>query len=1054
MKRFQPKRSMNITLSKATFFLLFLTMGYTTLFAENTKPLAYTVTGRISDEKDEPLVGASIVLEGTTKGALSDIEGNYSIELTDIEKDGKLTFSFVGYTKQTIAINGRKVINVILQGDNALNEVVVVGFGTQKRIHLTGSVATLNTKELGKVPVDNMNNMLAGRLAGVITRQQSGVPGDNAAKFFIRGRSSPTGSGQPLLIVDGVERAFDNLDPNEIETISILKDAASAAIYGVRAANGVVLVTTKRGKDNQNLNISFTSTYSATTNTAFPEYPDGVNFALWHNKARTLDGLPIDYSNEDIEKIRNNDPNSPLGNTEWTKLIFEKYAPQTYQNLNISGGNGKVRFFNNVAYLNQGGIIKNVNFRRVNLRSNVEYELNPNILVSLNLAGRLEDRHQPGTSPGSQDITINNYKNVIFYSILARPTLKPTLPDGTDLGWGNPIVARDKSGFNDRTTRVFQSNASIRAKIPQVKGLSLRSNVSYDYDNTTSKWFITPGRLASYSYERKELIYFDRLMPKDIASNKNELTQRYSDNIRYTLQAAADYANTFGNHQINGLLLFEEQSTKTSEFGVGGQDLPLTSIPDLNFATDYIANSTRGSSGQRGARGLVSRLGYTFNNKYMAEFTGRIDWSPKFPKQNRMGIFPAVSAGWNIAEEAFFKNRIKFVDNLKLRGSVGILGNDEIGDFRYLKTFNLATSPQVVLGNNAYLDVLSGAVPNYGITWEKTTTYNGGFELDVWKSLFSVEFDYFYKVTRDILQNVAGIYPPSVGGNFSSIQNAGVMDARGFELVVKHNNAVTKNLRYQVSGNVTFAKNRYIQTDESPNVPSWQRRTGQSIGAVMGWVYDGFYQNQEDIAKAPISAYALKPGFLKYKDLNGDGAINFSDRTWIAGSPIPEVIGGFNLSVSYKNFNIGAFFQGATRTNIMMTGEYLEAGFSDGTFFTQPFKWGANTPLFILENTWQKEGDITEFPRLSTETPFNNNIPTDFWRRDASYLRLKTAEVSYNIPVATKKVGISNIVVYASGTNLLTFSQLKNIDPEAPTVNNGFYPQQRVFQLGVNVVLK
>jgi TonB-linked SusC/RagA family outer membrane protein len=1039
---------------KLVFSQALLIVAFSTIGLANTAflPAAHIITGIVTDEKNEILIGASVVLEGTTKGVLTDIDGKYQLELTETEKKGKLVVSFVGYEKQTISINGRTQINVVLAAGTALGEVVVVGFGTQKRINMTGSVATLNTKELNRVPVDNLTNLLGGRLAGVITRQQSGVPGDNAAKFFIRGRSSPNGSGQPLLIVDGVERTFDNLDPNEIETISILKDA-SAAIYGVRAANGVVLVTTKGGKDNENLSVNFTSTYSATTNTAFPEYPDGVNYALWHNKARILDGLSPNYSSEDIEKIRTNDPNSIFGNTEWTKLIFEDYASQTYQNLNISGGNGKLRFFTNAAYLKQGGIIKGVSFDRTNLRSSLDYQLNPNISMSLNLAGRLENRNQPGTSPGAQDISINNYKNIIFYSILARPTTKPSLADGTDLGWGNPFTARDKSGFYDRKKHVLQSTASIQAKIPQIKGLTLKGSFSYDNENSVSKSFFTPVRLAIWNYERRELSYNDRLMPRDAGSSKNELTQGFSDYTRLTTQASAEYANTFSGHQITGLLLFEEQSTKTSSFSASGQNLPLTSLPDLVFATE--TGGSTGARGQRGTRGLVSRWGYSYNSRYLAEIIARVDWSTKFPKANRMGVFPAASIGWNIAEEDFFKKRIKSIERLKLRASIGLLGSDEVSDFRYLKTFNLATNPQVIFGNNAYLDIRTGAVPNYDLTWEKTTTYNGGVELDMWKSLLSIEFDYFYKVTRDILQNVAGVYPPSVGGNFPATQNAGVMDARGFELVIKHNNAVNSNFRYQVSGNVSLATNRFIETDESPNVPSWQRRTGQPLGAILGWVSDGLYQNEAEIANAPTSFAGVKPGYIRYKDLNGDGIINATDRTWIGKSPIPQLMGGFNMSVSYKNLTVGAFFQGAAKTDFMLTGEYLEAGFSDGTFFTQPFKWGGQTPNFILENTWQKEGDQTEFPRLSTETPTNNNITSDFWKRDASYLRLKTAEITYNIPLGKKgKMGASNLTVFASGTNLLTFSDLKFIDPEGPTVSNGFYPQQRVFNLGLNLTFR
>jgi hypothetical protein len=380
------------------------------------------------------------------------------------------------------------------------------------------------------------------------------------------------------------------------------------------------------------------------------------------------------------------------------------------------------------------------------------------------------------------------------------------------------------------------------------------------------------------------------------------------------------------------------------------------------------------------------------------------------------------------------------------------LGNDAIGEFRFLKTFSLSSNPTVLLGDRPYLDLLTGAVPNYDITWEKTTTFNGGFEMEMLDGAVSLEFDAFYKVTRDILQSVAGVFPPSVGGNFPSLANAGIMDARGLEAVLTHRKTVSKDFRYNISGNVTFSTNRFIQTNESPNVPSWQRRTGQPLGAVLGWVSDGLFQNQEEIAASALTTYEVKPGFIKYKDLNGDGLIDFNDRTFIARSPIPELIAGFNFDFTYKKLNVNIFFQGATRTDLLLTGEYLGAGFSDGTFFTQPFKWSANTPYFILENTWQKEGDVTEFPRLTTITPFNNNIPTDFWKRDASDLRLKTVEISYPIEILRNKYGGKNkLNLFLSGTNLFTLSRLRFIDPEAPNVNNGFYPQQRVFNGGFNL---
>ena len=558
--------------------------------------------------------------------------------------------------------------------------------------------------------------------------------------------------------------------------------------------------------------------------------------------------------------------------------------------------------------------------------------------------------------------------------------------------------------------------------------------------------------MATWDYGRRELVYFDRLMPKDIASDRNELYQGFTEFTRLTTQLAADYEKKSGNNEWKALILFEEQRTVTSSFGVGAQDLPLSSLPELNYATQYINNSLYGSRGQSGTRGIVSRLGWIHREKYMLEWTGRADWSSKFPKNERLGLFPALSAGWVISSEQFFRDRLPWISRMKLRTSAGILGNDDIGNFRYLKTFNLSSNPEVTFGDKAYLDLLTGAVPNYNITWEKTRTYNAGYELELGSGSWSMEFDVFYKLTTDILQSIAGVYPPSLGGNFPNIVNRGKMDARGFEAVLTHRASAGPHWSYQISANLTFSRNRYLETDESPNLPSWQRRTGMPLGSVLGWVSDGLFQNNEEIASAALTSYEVKPGFIRYKDLNGDGVINYADRTWIARSPIPEVIGGFNASLSYKNLTVNVFFQGATRTDLMLTGEYLGAGFSDGTFFTQPFKWGANTPYFILENAWQKEGDQTEFPRLTTVTPFNNNLSTDFWKRDASYLRLKTMEISYTFYLKENSYsGKTSLNVFLSGTNLFTLSRLKYIDPEAPTVSNGFYPQQRLYNIGINL---
>lgn len=1016
-----------------------------------------TITGVIRDAQG-PLPGVNIVIKGTTTGTITDFNGAYSL----LAKKGDVfVFSSIGLVNQEVVISNQSVINLTMKENvEKLEEVVIVGYGVQKRASVTGSVASISSEKLEKIPTDNVSNMIGGRMPGVVARQTSGVPGDSGSEVYIRGVST-TGNSKPLILVDGVERNFENLDPSEIENITVLKDAASAAIYGVKGANGVILVTTKRGKSGDKMNVSYNGAVNFSTNTAFPEFLNAYDYAQWQNKAVVLDGQVPVYDEKRLEYImKGNDPQGIFGQTDWMDLIFKPFALAQSHTVNISGGNDRAKYFVAGSYLDQGGIIERVNFDRYNLRSNIDLKINEYVDLKVDVSGRIERRRQPGVSAGSKDPTGSSenggasmgYKNIVFYAISAKPTINATTPEGVLMGYSNPLVARDHSGFTNRDAKFVETSTALSVKIPGVKGLKVTGLLGYDFNNSLYKQLLLPYQQVTPKFETgmngTPVELLAGLSPHYEGPNK--LSDAESEFTRYTFQAIANYNRAFNKHDVGVDLVWEQSGAKSRGFGAS-KYMELTQIPDLNFGTDVVPNSVYGSHSQSGRAGVVARLNYAFDNRYMLQVSGRADWSPKFDEADRLGFFPAVSLGWRLSEESFLKDRFSALDNLKLRGSWGVLGNDAISDFIYLQTMNMSRNSAVVLNDIGRPSLYTTGVPNRDITWERTTTVNAGAEASFWKGLLSVEADVFYKVTSDILQSQGGIMPPSIGGNFSPIINGGTVDVRGVEVIISHRKKIN-DLTYNVSGNLTFAKNRYVKTDDSPNIPEYQKRVGQSLGAVLGYVSDGLYQTQEDLLYAPKLNESARLGDIKYKDLNGDGRITAEDRTWIARSQTPEIMFGLNLDLNYKWFDLSLFFQGAANNDIMLSGTYSALGFSNGTFFTQAFKWGANAPKYLVEGSWTPENTTAEFPRLTNAPNENNFLVSDFWKRDAAYLRLKNVQFGYNVPKNfSQKINLEDLRFYVSGSNLLTFSGLPYIDPEAPSVNNGYYPQQRVFSLGVNV---
>lgn len=1007
------------------------------------------VKGRVVDADGEPLPGVVVMQKSSgSMGAMTDENGNFSLSVSSA--DAVLLFTLMGYQDAEEPVGAKRHFNVTLKDDTTfLDEAVVVGYGVQKKGTLTSSIASINREKLSSAPTDNMSNMLGGKLPGLVSRQTSGVPGENEAQIYIRGIST-TGTSTPLVLVDGVERDFSNLDPSEIADITILKDAASAAVYGVKGANGVILVTTRRG-DVASTTVTYNASLTMSGNAEMIELLNGEEFAYWHNKASDLDGLMREYSEQQIGYIRNgNDPQGIFGNTDYLDLIFKKVAYGQNHNLSISGGSKSVRYFVGGSYLDQDGIIDNVWFKRYNLRSNVDINLSDDLTLKLDVSGRIENRHQNGVSAGSSDPTASldnggaeyGYKNIVFYALSARPTTRPMTPDGVYIGYQNPLVARDASGFQEKNRSFVQTGVTLQYNVPFVKGLTAKAMGSYDFQNTLQKKLLLPCDQVTPKYSgADETLTLTPGNSPHLASGVNQLTESHQLFSRYTFTAQLNYQNTFDLHEVGADLVWEQSGTSSRYFAAGKQNFAITEIPDLDFSTDVTPNSVRGYHSNTGRQGLLLRANYVYDGKYIVSASLRNDWSAKFSKSHRLGVFPALSLGWRMNEA------------LKLRASWGVLGNDSISDFLYVQGVSLSTKPTAVINGKPVQSISTTSVPNSDITWETTTTYNVGADLRLWDGLLSAEADVFYKVTTNILQSQAGENPPSIGSNFPAIVNSGVVDVKGFELSLKHENKVGE-LAYTIGANTSFARNRYISINDSDNIPSYQSKLGQSLGAVLGYVSDGLYRDEQDLASSPKTSNAVRVGDIKYKDLNGDGKITAEDRTWIARSPIPEVMFGLDFNFKWRGFDAVLFFQGATNTEIMLCGTYSALGYSDGTYYTQAFKWGSNPPKYLVEGSWTPDHTDASYPRLSTQSSPNNVYTSDFWARDASYLRLKNVQLGYTFPkTVTRKFYVDALRLYVSASNVFTISGLSalGIDPEAPSVNNGYYPQQRVVSLGASL---
>ncbi|MDN3581614.1 SusC/RagA family TonB-linked outer membrane protein [Mucilaginibacter flavus] len=1004
-----------------------------------------TVTGTVTDEKGEPLPGVSISIKGTTQGTISDVKGKYSITVKD--QNAYLVYTFIGYTTQEVAVNGKSTINIQLGGDSkSLNEVVVVGYGTQKKATLTGSISQVKGSELVKSPAPNVSNALAGRIPGVIVNNRSGEPGYDGSNITVRGLAT-TGSNNVLIVVDGVPGqigGLERLDPNDIESMSVLKDA-SAAIYGNRAANGVILITTKRGKTGKpTINYSFNQGFSSPTR--LPKMADAATYAQIMNEI-SLDSNPTggsnqSYSADQIQKFK--DGSDPLNypNTNWEKQALKGTALQNQHSLSVAGGSDDVKYFVSLGTVYQDGLYKNgvTKYHQYNFRSNIDANVTKRLKVGLSLSGREEDRQFPQIGAGD-----------VFRSVYrAKPIVGAYYPNGlptTGIENTNPAVAvTDIGGVNNNPTQVFNGILKGSYALPGIEGLSLDGffsiDKSYNFDKNFSKPYIL------YSYDPSAQTY-NKVV---VGGNNNAATlfESQTNQALITSNIKLNYARKFGAHDINAFVGYEQSKNHLEYFDATRYNYLSSQLPELSqggsAATDYL-NS--GYSSNYNRRSVISRLAYAYDEKYLFEGQLRADASSIFPSGKQWGYFPSASVGWRISKEDWFKSSVSFVDDLKLRASYGSLGNDNVNGFQYFDNY--------VLVNNGFVASVPGSgsntiqpnvnlvkLANPNITWETARKLDVGFNATFLHD-FSVEAIYFQQKRSSILATrnaslpgSSGIVNPYGSDPLVPSENIGKVNSAGFEGTLAYNHS-SAGFSWGVSGNFTYAKSKIVFIDEAVGTLAYQRQTGRPLGTSLLYNAIGIFRTQADLDAYPHVPGA-KVGDLKYLDYNGDGKITADDQTRTKYGNIPQITYGVGLNAGYKGFDLSVLFAGQAEVS-----QYVlpESG-SIGNFYSS---WADNR--FSATNTSGTYPRVTDRASNAISGGQYNNT---FWLNDASFIRLKNVQLGYNFNTAfLSKLKLGGLRVYASAFNLFTITKVKDYDPEGTSGSGQFYPQQRIINLGVNV---
>ncbi|HLP71632.1 MAG TPA: TonB-dependent receptor [Bacteroidales bacterium] len=996
------------------------------------------ITGKVTDKNGSPLGGVTILVKGTTTGAISDFDGNYSINLPD---DGSvLTFSFVGMTSQDVPVGSQNVINVTMaEASIGLEEVVVVGYGTQKKVATTSALAAVKGDELIGAPVANVSNSITGRLPGVLSFQSSGEPGADATTLRIRGIGT-TGNANALVIIDGVPRSLSDIDPNEVETITVLKDAAAVAPYGLGGANGVILVTTKRGQEGK-LAMNYKAYYGVQAPTFMPEFLDAYGYANALNIANDNIAGPHPFTEEALQKLQDGSDPDHYPNTDWVHEIVNFKAPITQHNLSFSGGSQKVRFYSNLGYLYQQGVVSEITFKRYNVLLNVDADVTNTTTLSLDLNGNQALSHNPAGASGTG----------IFTDVTEiPPTLPLTFSDGTAAHAMIPNIYN--SGYSNDIDNALNAKLQVEQKVSFIPGLKLKGVFNYNISPDFSKTWTLPRTF--YKLDAN-----DQLQPQAAGPVSPTLSESFGMSQSRMIQAYITYDKTFGSHSVSLLGVYEGRSSNNNNLSAGRVNYDLL-LDELSYGSSDKNNFSNGGNSSKSAQmGWVYRANYSYSTRYYVEFSGRYDGHYYFAPGKRFAFFPSASLGWRISEESFMKGKVQWLDNLKLRASYGKSGNLAGNAFQYMTSY--LTRSGYIFGGTAPVQVLGAyesAQANSNITWETANKANFGFDAMILKGKLDISMDLYHEKRSDMLLSPATTVPSEYGIGLSQV-NAGVMENRGFDLNIGTKQTIANDLQINAEFNLTYARNKLIETYETAatyNNPN-RRQTGRPMNTRFGLQSLGLYQTgdfdedgtlRDDL---PVPSYGpVKPGDIKYADLAGidaegnvtgpDNVINVNDYTVIGNPSFPQMIFGMNLGAKYKGFDMTMLWQGAGAVSMYLESEMASPFFNGAKIYKEQLDY------------WTPDNPNASFPRL-TPTPITNNQQTSsFWVKDGTYLRLKTMELGYTLPQSlVSKAGVKSLRVYFSGSNMLTFSSLKYLDPELASNRARYYFQQRVLALGINL---
>ncbi|SHJ89188.1 TonB-linked outer membrane protein, SusC/RagA family [Arenibacter nanhaiticus] len=990
----------------------------------------YSVSGVVLDQSGQFLPGANILEKGRVNGTQTDFDGKFSI--TVVDENAILIISYLGFIAKEVSVKDQTDMTITLEEDaTGLDEVVLVGYGSQKKINLTGSVATVSSKDLDSRPATDVSNLLTGFVPGVTVLQSSGQPGADTGNITIRGLGT-LNSTSPLFIVDGMESTFQNIDPNDIENISILKDAAASAIYGVRAANGVVLITTKRGVKGK-LQVNYNTYIGFQKESNLPYFLGSADFATLFNEALVNDGQAPFYSSSDIDAFRNGNDLDNFANTDQINELFSESGFQQNHHVSLAGGDELTKYAVSVGYLDRNGLMKNTSYDRYSVRVNLDREISTDFNIGVNLALTREDILEPSLGVGS----------IIQHAFREPPTVRNRFSNGlwgNYLGETNSLAEVEDGGTNKQFRNKVITN--FTAEYQFLEGLKLKgiAGVTNDFNK---------GKNFGHSFQLYGTVNDD----SPIRVVRSGLEESRSELIDINLQALLTYEKTFGDHAFNTLLGYNQREITQEGITAGINDLPSNNALNQLNAGNQDTEVNSGGGYEFKLRSVFGRFNYIFIDKYLFEANFRYDGTSRFASDDRFSVFPSFSAGWKISEENFFASSA--INKLKLRASWGQLGNEDIRDGNGNSIYYPYQSTYVFGKNYVFGGALNAGVSenlnlvNPSITWEVSTNVNLGLDAGLFNNKLTLTLDYFTRETKNILMadRSASL---TLGAN-PAPGNFGVMKNKGIEVTIGHKNNLGDDLNYYVNGNFSLISNELSsQGTGVNNTANFSNpfgveqvdKVGSPINSIFGYEAIGIFQSQSEIDSAPDQAATFggtSPGDLRYRDVNGDNVISSDDRV-VLGNAFPEINYGIQMGVNYKNFDLGFVWQGVGKVTGYLNREAAEPFFNAGKALRKHL------------DRWTPDNPNASYPRLSLANSNRNNVTNSFFAQDASYLRLRNLQVGYSLPSnIVKSLGIQRFRLNVSADNLWTITSFEGFDPEAPIGRGNYYPQVTTLTTGLNI---